>query len=161
MIPGLGLSSVMAVHGLYHGVGYPRDRSQCGLNWWMYAIAPVEWTLIPQPLVLIQIRERYLVQGATVETDELSFVCGLNQVAVVELDKQGMRVQHGIDPVEHEEHQLALLLHMSAISIDILPILQQMHEVHPFPHTLDAYVELIVFTLGGWSQNLQFTRVRW
>ena len=84
MINGLGLPSVMAVQGLYHGVDYSRDRPQCGLDWWTYATAPVEWTLIPLPLVLIQMWERYLVQGTTVETDELTFICGLNQVAVLQ-----------------------------------------------------------------------------
>ena len=39
---------------------------------------------------------------------------------LVELDEDGIVVQHGVDPVEDKEHQLALLLHRSAVGIYML-----------------------------------------
>ena len=71
---------------------------------------------------------------------------------VVELDEQGVWVQHGIDLVEHEKYQLTLLSHRSIISVHGLgvPILQQAHEVRPFLYALDAYIELV-----GWGPPYQ------
>ena len=80
----------------------------------------------------------------------------------MELDEQGVWVQHGVHPVEHKEHQLALLSHQSAVIIDcsdVILILQQAHKVHPFLHTLDAYITLIVFASCGQPWDLHFTGV--
>ena len=66
-------------------------------------------------------------------------------------------VQHGIDPVEDVEHKLALLPDGTPVGVDragVIPVLQEAHQICPFPHAMDSYVHLVILTAGRRSWKL-------
>ena len=68
------------------------------------------------------------------------------------MNVDGVRVQHGVDPVEHIKHQFALLLDETSIGVHsagIIPVLQETHKVHPLPLTLDCDICLVIGAADG------------
>ena len=71
--------------------------------------------------------------------------------------KNALRVQHGVDPVEDVEHQLAFLPDRTPVGVDragFISVLQETHQVCPFPHTMDSDIHLVIITVCGRSWKL-------
>ena len=64
-------------------------------------------------------------------------------------------VQHGIDPVEDIEHKLALLPDRTPVGVDragIIPVLQEVHQIHPFFDAMDSDIHLVILAVGRRSR---------
>ena len=65
--------------------------------------------------------------------------------------KNAIQVQHGVDLVKDIQHQLAFLSDWAPVGVDsagIIPVLQETHQVHPFPHAMDSDICLVVIAMG-------------
>ena len=71
---------------------------------------------------------------------------------IMQPNVDGVWVQHGVNPVEHIEHQFALLPDRTSVGIhsaSVIPVLQEMHEVCPLPLSLDSDICLVISAVDG------------